>query len=170
MADERYRFEHLGQQHNRQDFSCGVEALDRYFRQLANQDFRRSLAVPYVLTEIATGNVIGYYTLSSLSIISTSLPDELTRRLARYKEFPTILLGRLAVDQRYRGQGFGELLLVDALRRCFAISKKMGAMSVVVDAKDDNALTFYERYGFIRFIDQEHRLYLPMATIARLEL
>jgi ribosomal protein S18 acetylase RimI-like enzyme len=82
---------------------------------------------------------------------------------------PAILIGRLAVDRRYRGQGLGRLLLVDALLRSLAISRQVGAMAVVVDAKDDAARSFYEQYGFTRFVDHDNRLFLPMATIAQLE-
>jgi len=168
VADDAYRFEQLGTHHRRADFSCGVEALDRYFRQQAGQDQRRGVAVPYVLADPATGAVVGYYTLSTLSILAESLPDELTRKLPRYQALPAVLIGRLAVDQRYRGRGLGELLLMDALHRGFDISRQVGAMAVVVDAKDDAARSFYERYGFRRFVDHEYRLFLPMATVARL--
>jgi GNAT superfamily N-acetyltransferase len=168
VTDHRYRFEPLGAHHNRADFSCGVEALDRYFRQRAGQDQRRGLAVPYVLIDPAGGVVLGYYTLSTLSILVESLPDEVTRKLRRYQALPAILIGRLAVDERYRGRSLGELLLMDALYRGLAISRQIGAMAVVVDAKDDAARAFYERYGFIRFVDHDYRLFLPMATIAQL--
>lgn len=79
-----------------------------------------------------------------------------------------MLIGRLAVDQHYRGQGFGELLLVDALSRCFKLSLEIGAMAVVVDAKDEGAARFYERYGFRRFEDLPLKLYMPMAEIEQL--
>jgi GNAT superfamily N-acetyltransferase len=168
VPDDRYRFEPLDAHHNRADFSCGVEALDRYFRQQAGQDQRRRVAVPYVLVDPTTGAVVGYYTLSTLSILAESLPDEVTRRLPRYQALPAILIGRLALDQRYRGQGLGELLLMDALRCGLEISRQVGAMAVVVDAKDNAARAFYERYGFIRFLDHEYRLFLPMATVAQI--
>ena len=168
MADDRYRFEPLGAHHDRADFSCGVETLDRYFRQQAGQDQRRGLAVPYVLVDPATGVVAGYYTLSTLSILAESLPADLTRKLPRYPALPTILIGRLAVDQRHRGQGLGELLLIDALHRSLDISRQIGAMAVVVDAKDDAARAFYERYGFMRFTDHEHRLFLTITTVAQI--
>jgi GNAT superfamily N-acetyltransferase len=66
-----------------------------------------------------------------------------------------------------RGQGFGELLLLDALHRCHALDQ-LGAVAVVVDAKDDAARAFSERYGFWRFADDAYRLFIPMVTIARL--
>jgi GNAT superfamily N-acetyltransferase len=169
VAEGSYQFEPLGRHHNRAAFSCGVEALDRYFHQQVGQDQRRGLAAPYVLVDTATRDVLGYYTLSTFAIVPTSLPEALARRLPRYETVPAILIGRLAVDRRYRGQGLGRLLLVDALLRSLAISQQVGAMAVVVDAKDDAARSFYEQYGFTRFVDHEYRLFLPMATIAQLE-
>jgi predicted GNAT family N-acyltransferase len=167
VPDDRYRFEPLGADHDRADFSSGVEALDRYFRQQAGQDQRRGLAVPHVLIDSAAGAVVGYYTLSALSILAESLPEDMARELPRYQALPAILLGRLAVDQRYRGQGLGELLLMDALHRSLDISQRLGSMAVVVDAKDDAARAFYERYGFLRFLDHEYRLFLPMTTVVQ---
>jgi GNAT superfamily N-acetyltransferase len=72
------------------------------------------------------------------------------------------------VDQAQRGQGFGELLLIDALRRCLR-TKDIGWMAIVVDAKDEKAMAFYERYHFIRFSPNSNRLFLPRTTIVTLE-
>jgi len=123
--------------------------------------------LPYVLVDTATGGIVGYYTLSTFSIVPTSLPQGMAKKLPTYEAFPAILLGRLAVDRRYRGQGFGEILLVDALRRSLESTRQVAAMAVIVDAKDDAARAFYERYGFMRVVDDEYRLFLPMATVGQ---
>jgi GNAT superfamily N-acetyltransferase len=161
----RFRAEQLTSQHLRGAFSCGVEAHNRYLQQQATQDIRRNLAVAYVLVETATGVIAGYYTLSSFSIVLAGLPESETRKLPRYGQVPGILIGRLARDRRFRGQGVGELLLIDALRRAFNLSKDIGAWAVIVDAKDDNARLFYERFGFLPLIDNERRLFLPMRSV-----
>jgi GNAT superfamily N-acetyltransferase len=75
------------------------------------------------------------------------------------------LLGRLAVDDRYRGQGFGALLLADALLRAKGNTSRVGSVAVVVNAKDENARGFYERFGFRLLCDAERQLFLPMAMI-----
>ena len=160
--------EPLGRQHDRKAFSCGIEPLDRYLRQQAGQDARRRVAAPFVLCEGESDTVLGYYTLSALSIDLGAWPDEVIRTLPRYPVVPATLLGRLAVDGRLRGQGLGEYLLVDALRRASIASREVAAVAVIVDAKDDRAITFYQRYGFIPFADAPMRLFLPMETIARL--
>jgi GNAT superfamily N-acetyltransferase len=142
-----------------------VESLDRYFREHAGQDVRTKIAAVFVLYDNETETIVGFYTLRAFGIHPQSLPPDVLRRLPRYDLLPASLLGRLAVDTRYRRQGFGELLLLDALRRSWEQSAVIGAMAVVVDAKDDAARTFYERYGFRRFLDAEYRLYLPMRTV-----
>ncbi len=78
------------------------------------------------------------------------------------------MIGRLAIDQRFQKQGYGGILLVDALQRCREASEKIGAMAVIVEAKDDNARIFYERFGFRRFEDIESHLFMPMTEIKRL--
>jgi len=127
VIEDRYRSEILGKHHDRKPFSCGVEALDRYLHQQAGQDQRRE-AVPYVLLDLGTGTVVGYYTLSALAIIPKSLPMELTARLPRYEALPAILSGRLAVDSRHSKRGLGKLFLLDALARCLAIRQDVGAL------------------------------------------
>jgi ribosomal protein S18 acetylase RimI-like enzyme len=160
--------EPLASEHDRAAFSCGVEPLDRYLNQQARQDARSRVAAPFVLTDRDSGRIIGYYTLSAFAVDLTELPSQLRKRLPRYPQVPVVLLGRLAVDQRFAGQGWGKALLIDALRRSLEHSRQIAAMAVVVDAKDDAARSFYERYGFQRLADHEYRLFLAMGTIEQL--
>ncbi|MGH9598232.1 MAG: GNAT family N-acetyltransferase, partial [Terracidiphilus sp.] len=96
------------------------------------------------------------------------LPDEVARRLARYPVVSATLLGRLAVASNLRGQGLGRTLLLDALRRALAHSAHVASAGVVVDAKDENAVTFYSKYGFVPLIGSDHRLFLTMRTIEQI--
>ena len=164
-----YLIEPLGQAHNRAAFSCGVESLDRYLRQQATQDIRRYLAAVYVLrTAEEASTVAGYYTLSATAVDPANLPSMLVKqlRLPPYRTLPAALIGRLAVDQRYRGQGLGKVLLLDALYR--SLHNEMAVMAVIVDAKDDTARSFYERYDFERLLDDPYRLFLPMKKVREL--
>ena len=166
MTPERYRIKPLGQQHRRTTFTSGSEELDRYFKHQASQDQRRRIAAVFVAIDTqAADQVAGFYTLSATAVQAATLPEEIVRRLPRYPTLPAILLGRLARDRRWRGQGVGELLLADALRRSLRISDQLGALFVVVDAKDDAARAFYERFLFRAFPDQPHQLFLPLATL-----
>lgn len=160
--------EPLGPEHDRATFSCGAESLDRYLRQQASQDARNRVAAPFVLRLAGSPRIIGYYTLSAYTIQLSELPADLRTRLPRYPHLPAVLLGRLAVDRQFAGQGWGKVLLLDALRRSLAHARQIAAMAVVVDALDDPARAFYERYGFQRLADHEYRLFLPMRTIEQL--
>ena len=127
---------------------------------------RRYLGVCYVLHEPGDATIIGYYTLSAFSIEPTSLPPSLATPLGHYPLLPATLIGRLAVDLRFQGEGVGAFLLTDALRRSFrAADRGVASMAVVVDAIDDRAGAFYERFEFQRFEDNRQRLYLPMSKV-----
>lgn len=156
--------------HDRTSFSCGVKALDRYFLQQIGQDRDRGLTRPFLLIDTSTAVVAGFYTLSSCVIDISSLPEEYQKKTRAYPAVPAILLGRLAIDRQYQGQQLGQVLLMDALRRCQEATQQVGAWAVVVDAKDDSARGFYEHYDFRRVIDSEFRLFLPMSSIQKLNL
>jgi len=163
-----YRVEPLGKGHGRKSFACGSEPLDRYLKQQAGQDAEKRVAAPFVLVEPPSRRVLGYYTLSASIITADQLPPELARKLPRYPQLPVTLLGRLAVDQGHGGKGLGELLLIDALHRSLEAASEIGAMAVVVDAKDAAAEAFYEHFDFMRLQQQPSRLFLPMKTVAAL--
>lgn len=112
--------------------------------------------------------IAGYYTLAAFGIVPASLPSEFSRRLPRYDQLPATRIGRLAVDRRYQGQGLGRDLLMAALEKSYRQAPQIAALAVVVDAIDDHARHFYERFGFQRVLDDEYRLYLPMATVEQL--
>jgi GNAT superfamily N-acetyltransferase len=162
---ETLRVEALGPQHNRNAFGSGVEPLDRYFRTQAGQDARKNMAAPFVLV-LPDAAIGGYYTLSSTAVKLAELPDDVTRRLPRYPLVPATLLGRLAVDKRFQGQGDGRFLLADALLR--AVRSEIASFAVIVDAKDDAARRFYERESFLPLPDQPMKLFRPMADLAKL--
>jgi len=160
--------EPLGDHHNRAAFHCGNESLDRYLRQQVTQDFRRNIAVPFVLVDNRSGKVAGYYTLSNYGIEAGELPPELTRRLPHYPYIPATMLGRLAVDMEYQKRGCGKLLLMNAMHRSFQTSQQTASYALVVDAIDDAARAFYKCYDLTQFPNHPYRLFIPMATIARL--
>lgn len=160
--------EPLGKHHNRAAFSSGSVSLDYYLQHQAGQEARRHIAVTFVLVDTEHQALAGYYTLSATSIRLAELPPDVAERLPRYPLVPATLLGRLAIDAGYQGKRLGEFLLMDALQRSCAQSQTIASMAVVVDAKDERAVSFYERYGFIKFPEQPHRLFLPMKTIAKL--
>jgi len=158
----------LDSHHDRADFSCGIPALDDYLKKRAGQDARKRVAAPFILTDAGDMRAIGYYTLSAISILLDDLPPDIVRKLPRYPAVPATLLGRLAMDARYRGLGLGEHLLMDALHRSLSHSGEIASFAVVVDAIDEAAERFYARYEFRPFPDKTGRLFLPMRKIAQI--
>jgi len=159
------RVESLGPQHDRSSFASGVEPLDRYLRTQAGQEARKRIAATFVLL-LADGTVGGYYTLSATALKLAELPADVARRLPRYPLVPATLLGRLAVDRKHQGEGYGRFLLADALGR--AVRSEIASFAVIVDAKDEAARRFHERESFLPFPDQPMKLFRPMADIAAL--
>lgn len=163
--DEKLRVEPLASSHDRSRFESGVEPLDRYFRTQAGQDARKNMAAPFVLV-LPDETIAGYYTLSSTSVQLSELPAQIVRKLPRYPLVPATLLGRLAVDRRQQGKGYGRFLLADALYR--ASRSEVASFAVIVDAKDENARRFYGRESFSPLPDQPMKLFRPMADIEQL--
>jgi ribosomal protein S18 acetylase RimI-like enzyme len=162
MSPAPFRFETLGEGHERKEFRCGEEALDRYFQTQVTQDIRRRVANCFVVVETASGVVAAYYTLSAASIPLVDLPPQEAKRLPRYPTLPAVRIGRLAVDRRFQRLGLGELMLMNAVHR--TIQDAAAALALLVDAKNDEAVAFYERYGFSAIAGKPRILFLPLAT------
>ncbi|MEY2633598.1 MAG: hypothetical protein RIR00_2252, partial [Pseudomonadota bacterium] len=137
-------------------------SLNRYLQQQVSQDIRRRVASCFVALD-ASQQIAGFYTLAAASLVLSELPPELARKLPRYPSVPAVRMGRLAVDQRYQGQGLGGALLADALLR--AIRAGIAAYALMVDAKDASAADFYRHHGFIALPDARLTLFLPLATL-----
>jgi ribosomal protein S18 acetylase RimI-like enzyme len=153
----------LGPAHNRKEFSCGVDALDRYIRirEQATQDIRRRISNCFVACD-DVGTIAGYYTLAATSIPLADLAPGERRHLPRYGVVPAGLIGRLAVDRRFRGRRLGGALVIDAAQR--AARADPAIFALVVDAKDDAAIAFYSHLGIQRFVSRPMSLYFAVAT------
>jgi ribosomal protein S18 acetylase RimI-like enzyme len=156
----------LADEHKRSDFSCGKPPLDEFLRTLVSQYEKRHLGRTFVASHPGTSRVASYYTLAAGLIAFQNLPPEAARKLPRHP-VPSVILVRLAVDRAAQGQGLGETLLLDALRRTLYLSETLGIHAVEVDAIDDLAWSFYEKYGFVPLPDNRLHLYLPIATIRK---
>ena len=147
---------------DRSGFRSGVDPLDRYFRAQVSQDIKRRVTACFVATN-AHGQIAAYYTLASASVLLADLPETLAKKLPRYPSVPAVRMGRLAVDQAFKGQGLGAALLADALRR--AVTAEIAAYALVVDAKDETAARFYAHHGFIALPEQPLFLFIPLARV-----
>ncbi len=108
-----------------------------------------------------TGRIAAYYTLAAASVPIGDLTPEEARRLPRYPLVPAALVGRLAVDRRFQGQGLGGALILDAALRA---ARADSAAYAILEAKDETAVRFYEHLQFSRFASRSAGLFLPIAT------
>jgi len=159
-----WRIERLERSHDRQTFARGRPLLDEFIVRLVSQYEKRNLGRTYVACRPGERQVIGYYTLASGAIAFQNLPEASARKLPKHP-VPVVLLARLAVDRSAQGQGLGEGLLLDALGRCLGLADKIGIHAVEVDAIDQPAQAFYEKYGFTALPDSLLRLDLPLSTV-----
>jgi predicted GNAT family N-acyltransferase len=152
----------LGEEHDRDSFTCGVESLDRYLKTQAGQDVRRKANAVFVLSEPgAPARVLGYYTLCAMAISQGDVPEAARKHVPRYPLVSATLIGRLAVAKDRQGERLGAVLLADALQRAFESASMVGSSMVIVDALDEPAAGFYAAHGFVRLPDSL-RLVLPM--------
>ncbi len=159
--------EPLNATHDRPGFHSGVELLDRYLRKQAKQDINRHISRVFVAVEKSRPQkVVGYYTLSSLSIELNQLPENQSRKLPRHP-IPAVLIGRLAVSQSSQGKGVGKMMLADAVKRVLSVSDEIAIYALVVDAINTEAKAFYEHFGFVPLSDAGLRLFLALKTIRR---
>jgi GNAT superfamily N-acetyltransferase len=154
--------------HDRNSFDCGVNELNAFLKQHANQNQSKNISTTYVAVVAVSADdrkkIYGYYTLSAGHIQCDQLPENIKSKLPKYP-IPIARIGRLAVDNDHKGQGIGGFLLYDAFTNVLSIANKMGVYAVVVDAKNDDAKAFYKKYGFNEFQDSALTLFLPIDTI-----
>ncbi|MBI3514112.1 MAG: GNAT family N-acetyltransferase [Proteobacteria bacterium] len=153
--------------HDRGAFSCGKESLDRYLRQQATQDIRRGVANVFVaVAPQERGRILGFFTLSAVSVVPTELPADIAKRLPRYP-IPAGLIGRLAVDRSVARRGLGGILLSDAIQKAMTAAEIVAMSAIVVDPIDDEARAFYSAFGFRSLEGPQHRMFLTLSRSAK---
>jgi predicted N-acetyltransferase YhbS len=163
----QYQIERITQRHDRSSFRSGEVSLDDYLARHARQNDELDLSRAFVLVESGEKVVRGYFTLSAGEIDRRDVPVKPKKKLPQYP-VPVVMLGRLAVDQSFQGQGFGSLLIREALLNSLVAAESIGLMAVVVDAISQKAIDFYRHFGFIPFLDQPNKLFLSMSTVRSL--
>lgn len=149
--------------HDVEPFSCGKPSLDRWLktRALANQE--KGFTAVIVVHENMC--VAGYYGLAPTSIVPARMPRSI-RTGQPPDPVPCLLLGQLATDEHWRGQGVGAGLLKHALQRCVSAAALVGGRALVVHAVDEDAAGFWRRRGFLPSKDDPHVLFRSMSDIA----
>jgi len=136
--------EKLSGKHDLSEFESGEPTLDDWLRRRAEQNEASGASRTYVVC--AGKKVVGYYTLAAGAVTHLAAPGRIRRNMP--DPVPVMVLGRLAVDQAFQGQGVGTGLLRDAILRVVQAAKIAGIRAILVHAISEEARRFYEKYGF----------------------
>ena len=161
-----YVIEPLGAHHERDGFTCEKLPLDGYLRNDSLRDMVCDASRVYVATLPGERVVAGFYALAATSVRLSGVPADVAGHLSSYRSVPATLLAQLAVDRWHKKRRLGERLLADAVTRAVRSSREVASALIVVDAIDDDARRFYERYQFCALTDAHSRLIRRLADIA----
>jgi GNAT superfamily N-acetyltransferase len=152
----------LDSRHDRSHFDCGTEPLNVYLKQFALQNQKKGMIRNYVTCRGL--QIVGYYSLAYGSAAQTNVPSALTKGIGNYP-IPLMILARLAVDIHSKGQGLGKALLKNAVLRSLQGAEIAGLKSLFVQAKDNDAVQFYAKHGFIPSPNDPLHLFFPLESL-----
>lgn len=160
--------------HDRDSFDCGEKELNYFIKTKASKHMELGISRTLVLPSLNPLNngkyeICSFYTIVPSSISRKNLPDNLAKKLPFYP-IPVFLLAELAVNSNYHGKGLGKITLIKALQFSLEVNLFMKAYAVIVDCLNQNAESFYLKYGFEKLLnyDGRTRMFLPMKTIESL--
>lgn len=136
----------LAETDDRTQFDCGRDSLNAWFRRHAWANHIAGNSRVNVITDAASGRIVGYVALSAAQIERAFLPKPQQRY--RPDPVPATLLGQLAVDTAYQRQGHAASLLFFALKTALQASELIGSMGAITHPLDDDLRRFYARWGF----------------------
>lgn len=161
-----WREEPIGRHHDRKSFDCSSTALNEYLARYARQNHESGGAKTFVaVSPTEPARVLGFYSISPGAIEFARVPAQLTKKLGGY-DVPVFRLGRLAIDRSLQGQGLGSDLLLAAGKRALSVAAEVGGVALAIDAKDERAARWYERFGALALLDDPSKLILPFIVIA----
>jgi GNAT superfamily N-acetyltransferase len=153
----------LNATHDVSQFSCGKPSLDQWLATKALGNQQRGFTLVVVVHD--GGRVVGYYGLAPTAVVPSGVPRSI-RTGQPPSPLPCLLLGQLATDIAWSGQGVGTALLRDALVRCVRGAELIGGRALVVNAVDDEAAEFWKRRGFLPSKDDPFTRFRSISDIA----
>lgn len=145
----RLEFNALSSSSNIASFDCGVDELNDFLQRLSwvYQSRRFGFTILCHQHKDQDQRVIGYYTIAPAQVLRSELPEKFISG-SRPNPIPAFRLCRLAIDKSFQGKGIGEIVLFNALKKCYEASAIFGGALIIVDAKNESARNFYVQYGF----------------------
>lgn len=156
-----YRSTRLTADHDTAQFDCGLATLDQWIRTQALRAEQAGITATTVWTRSDESRVLAFHAIAPTIVSRGELPTK--SMAAGFSAIPGYLLGRLALDQELQGRKLGSQLLLDAIETIVIAAERGGGRVIVVDAVDDEAVSFYEHHDFIR-VGDTHRLVMKIAT------
>ncbi|MCW2479974.1 GNAT family N-acetyltransferase [Candidatus Symbiopectobacterium sp. NZEC135] len=147
-------------QHSVVDFRCSEPLLDEWLKRKALKNQTIGASRTFVVCESGNNQVVGYYALATGSVQRQMAPGALRRNMP--DPMPVLVLGRLAIDERYQGRGIGAGLLKDAVLRSRQVAEQVGTKALLVHALSEDAKAFYLHWGFTSSELQPNTLLLPL--------
>jgi GNAT superfamily N-acetyltransferase len=138
------RPEPLNPDHVVPGFSCGKPELDEWLRKRALANQMSGGSKTHVVIE--DGRVIGFYVLTSGAVARDTVGGRTRRNMP--DPIPAVILARMAVDEKHRGNGLGSALLQSAIETTLAAARTIGISCLLVHAKDEEARSFYLHFDF----------------------
>ena len=168
MADPARPFDlpALLTEHDLASFTSGEPVLDDWLRQRAWSNLKTAASRTYVVCPAGSMQVAGYYALSMGQILAQEATGAMRRNMPRY--IPSVILGRLAIDQAWQGRGLGRVLLGDATRRSLLAAKEVSARLMIVHAISPAAEAFYLHHGFTRLPVETPTLAVDLVKLQRI--
>lgn len=170
MADLTIEMFSEGAVYDFSGFDCGEPSLNDFLQnRLAQQHSGRILRGYLLLTKDPVPKVKGFYTLSGSCFARQTLPSNTQKRKIPYSDAPSVTLGRLAIDKSLQGQGYGQLLVAHAMKVVYQASRAVGIYALFVDALNQSAMQFYQKFGFIPLTGANaNSLFYPTKSIEEL--
>lgn len=156
--------EELGKQHDRRHFDCGEAALNTFLQTLARQQQDKGISKTFVLVDSGQPKtILGFFSLTACEVVSEDLPPSLARKYP--SRAPGAKLARLAIDRDQQRQGYGQILMIEAMKKTLVVAENIGIIGFFVDAKSHAARVYYQQFGFIPFRERPLEMFLPLATL-----
>ncbi len=156
----------LDKSHNRTRFDCGNSALNIFLQKTARQHITKGMSRTFVLiNDENPKEILGFYTLSICEVETEYLPRNIAKKYP--DQVPAVKLARLAVATTHQSKGYGNYLIGSAVEKVILISENVGIIGLFVDAKDDHAKEYYEKFGFISLNGNPLILFLPIQTLIK---
>jgi len=158
------RIEDLGKDHDRKHFDCGEPALNTFLQTLARQQQEKGISKTFVLVDTAQPKtILGFFSLTACEVVAEDLPPALAKKFPA--RAPGAKLARLAVDRSRQRLGYGQILMIEAMKKALLVADNIGIIGFFVDSKGHVARVYYEQFGFISFRERPLEMFLPLATL-----